>query len=90
MPGKMTSTRAGSTPRATKSSRVLWLMAWNPARSYARGIGRSAAHTSAATGQLASANAVVPNRCGTMAQNGSAVSQGRNSGSLLMSSTTTS
>src|SRR2546430_10090867 len=41
-------------------------------------------------GQLASRNAVAPNRCGTSAQNGRSVSPARKSGSLLMSSTTTS
>src|SRR5688572_24804344 len=41
-------------------------------------------------GALASANAVVPNRCGTMATNGRLVTRGRNSGTLLVPSTTTS
>jgi len=53
-------------------------------------MGRSAAQTTPAIGQLASWKAVVPKRCGTTAQNGRSVSVGRNSGSLLMSSTTTS
>src|SRR5258705_329328 len=41
-------------------------------------------------GTLASAKAVVPKRCGTIATNGSRVRVGRKSGILLMSSTTTS
>ena len=40
--------------------------------------------------RIPSRKAVAPNRCGTRAQNGRSVSAGRNSGSLLMSSTTTS
>ena len=37
MPGRMTVIRSRGTPRVTRSSRVLSLMAWNPARRYAAG-----------------------------------------------------
>ena len=69
---------------------MLSLIAWNSARRYPHGIGRSASQTVAAIGQGASWNAVVPKRCGTSTQKGRSVSPARNSGSLLMSSTTTS
>jgi len=75
-PGEITSIRSRATPRRTRSSRVLSEMAWKAARRYTRGSGCSAAHTTAATGQLASANAVVPKRCGTMATNGRRVRVG--------------
>ncbi len=77
MPGWMTRIRPAGTPRATRSSRVLSLMAWNPARRYTRGIGRSASATIAATGNGASWKAVVPKRWGTTAQNGSRVMPAR-------------
>src|SRR5438105_3144634 len=85
----MTSTRSRRIPRRTRSSRVLSEIAWNAARRYTRGIKRSAAHTVAAIGQLASANAVVPNRRGTITQNGRSVSWVRESGGVCISSTTT-
>src|SRR5437763_1590034 len=55
----MTSTRSRRIPRRTRSSRVLSEIAWNASRRYTRGNKRSAAHTVAAIGQLASANAGV-------------------------------
>ena len=88
--GSPGSARAG-TPRATRSSRVLSLIAWNPARRYARGSGRSASQTVAAIGHGASWKAVVAEQVrddGAERQRRSCPA--RNSGSLLMSSTTTS
>src|SRR2546427_39613 len=69
---KVTSVRPRGRPRLPTSARVLAGTAPNAARRYTRGISRSAAQTTVAIGQLASAKAVVPNRCGTITQNGRA------------------
>ncbi len=69
---------------------MLRLIACTAARAYTRGIERSFAHTIRASGAGSSRKAVVPNRCGTRSTNGPFHIEGRPSGTLLTSSTTTS